>query len=93
MQYQQITIAVGALAGVLALIWILQRILRSGAMRPLSAGRLRVVQSVALDPRRRVVLLQCDGAEVLVLTGGPADLLLSAPITLGPNAGHRGQPA
>ena len=92
MQFQQITIAVGTLAGVLALIWAIQRVLRSGTLRPLSAGRLCVLQSVALDPRRRVILLQCDGTEMLLLTGGPADLLLSAPITLRPNVDHRGQP-
>jgi flagellar biogenesis protein FliO len=79
--FQQIAMAAGALSVVLALIWLAHRAVRSGALGLAPSGRLRVVQSVALDARRRVVLLQCDGMEVLLLTGGTADLLLSAPIT------------
>jgi len=48
-------------------------------MTPLSvrqATRLRVVQSVALDSHRRVVLLAYDERECLVLVGGGADLVL-----------------
>lgn len=78
--FQQIMIALGALSGVMMLIWAGQRLLRSSMFRAPSTGRLRVLQMVALDPRRRVVLLQCDGAELLLLTGGPSDLLLSKPL-------------
>jgi flagellar protein FliO/FliZ len=79
--FQQIALAAGALSVVLALIWLSNRAVRSGVLglAPPS-GRLRVLQSVALDAKRRVVLLQCDGMEVLLLTGGPADVLLSAPL-------------
>jgi flagellar protein FliO/FliZ len=38
--------------------------------------RIAVEEAVALDSRRRVVLLRCDGRRLLVLTGGPADLVL-----------------
>jgi flagellar protein FliO/FliZ len=80
--FQQIVFAAGALFLVLALIWLAHRAARSGVLGPVASGRLRVVQSVALDARRRVVLLQCDGMDMLLLTGGPADLLLSTPMTL-----------
>jgi flagellar protein FliO/FliZ len=31
---------------------------------------------LALDARRRVIILRCDGREVLLLTGGPQDVCL-----------------
>ena len=38
--------------------------------------RLRVVETLALDPRRRLMLLDCAGCEMVVLVGGGNDLLL-----------------
>lgn len=85
MQTHELTLGASALLLVLAAIWLIQRFLRPGGLiRATQGGRLRLVQSIALDPRRRVTLLQCDGVAVLLLTGGPADLVLSAPVTLAP---------
>lgn len=75
-------LALGALASVLALIWALAAAARRFGLAPAArtacAGGvgLAVAASVALDPRRRAVLLRCGGGHVLVLTGGPQDLLL-----------------
>jgi flagellar protein FliO/FliZ len=75
-----LALAVASLSGVLGLIWLIQRGLRLGGVarfRPGPAtGRLRVVQSLPIDSRRRLVLLACDDREVLVLTGGPTDVPL-----------------
>ncbi len=65
--------ATGALAAVLLLAWGSARMLRgsplaAGAARP--GRRLRLEEVLALDPRRRLLLLSCDGREMLVLTGG-----------------------
>lgn len=79
---QQIAIALAALSAVLALIWAVQHFLRGGMLRNSSTGRLRILQMIALDPKRRVILMQCDGNELLVLTGGQNDLLLSTPVIL-----------
>lgn len=38
--------------------------------------RLAVVESLALDNRRRLILIRKDGAEHLLLVGGSADLLV-----------------
>jgi len=72
------TLGVAALCFVLLLIWGATRLARAtGLARPaLGSGRLRLVQTLALDPRRRVVLLDCDGRELLLLTGGPNDVSL-----------------
>lgn len=84
MQTHELSLGAMALLLVLAGIWLIQRFLRPGGLiRATPSGRLVLVQSLALDPRRRVMLLQCDGATVLLLTGGPADVLLSAPVMLG----------
>ncbi len=70
--------AVAALAAVLALIWLTGRLARFGGMaqRP-SASRMLVVQDViALDGRRRLHLVACEGRRVLLLTGGAQDIVV-----------------
>ena len=68
--------AAGALAAVVLLIWLLSRGLRRGGLAPREGRRLAVQEVLALDPRRRLLLLRCDGREVLVLTGGAQDAVL-----------------
>ncbi len=87
MQTHSLWLAALALGLVLALIWLLQlaltRMRAPAALaawlpRPPHAARLRVVERLSLDPRRRVLLLACDGREAWVLVGGPNDVLLGA---------------
>lgn len=68
--------AAAALVGVLALIGLAARVLRRSPLAARASGRVVVTDSVALDARRRVVVVRCDGREVLVLIGGPADLVI-----------------
>ena len=71
-----ITQAVGALGAVLLLIWgvaLLAR-RRGAALGP--AGRLGIRSACAIDPRRRLVLITCDGREALLLTGPAGDQFL-----------------
>ena len=68
--------AAGALAAVVLLIWLIARGLRTGGLAPREGRRLAVQEVLALDPRRRLLLLRCDGREVLVLTGGAQDAVL-----------------
>ena len=67
--------AAAALAGVLGLVLLGGRLLRASGFAPAArAGtRLALQESLALDPRRRLVLVRCDGREVLLLTGGAQD--------------------
>lgn len=72
-----------ALVFVLGLIglfaWAARRFSQSGRlwqMRPGQAQRLRLVESLPLDPRRRVVLLRMDDTEHLVLLGASTELVL-----------------
>lgn len=77
--WQGLAQAAAALGVVLLLIWGAARALRAsplaaGAQRP--GRRLHLAESLAIDPRRRVLLIRCDGREALVLTGGGQDVLL-----------------
>ncbi|MCA3360072.1 MAG: flagellar biosynthetic protein FliO [Roseomonas sp.] len=66
-----------ALLFVLGLILLLARLLRATGLAPQTSGqRLKLQETLALDARRRVIILRCDGREVLLLTGGPQDLCL-----------------
>lgn len=64
------------------------RLLRGpGAAAPVR--RLRIVEQLALDPRRRLVLIRHDGEEHLILLGPGGDVALGA----GPaRAGEGGAP-
>ena len=63
--------AAAALGAVLLLVLLAGRLLRQTRFaRPAGgAGRLRVEEVLALDPRRRLLLVRCDGRSVLLLTG------------------------
>lgn len=68
--------AAGALAAVVVLIWLVSRGLRAGGLASRQGRRLVLQEVLALDTRRRLLLLRCDGREVLVLTGGAQDAVL-----------------
>ena len=65
--------AAAALGPVPALILLAARFARRSGLAPQGGGRLKVEQSVALDARRRLVLVRCDARAVLLLTGGGQD--------------------
>ena len=71
---------IAALAAVLALVLLAGRIARLGGWAPRVGGgatrRLRLEESLALDSRRRIQLVNCDGRSLLVMTGGTNDLVI-----------------
>jgi flagellar protein FliO/FliZ len=73
-----IVTAFGALAAVLTLVWLATKAARWGGLAPRVAGgrRLMVQDALALDARRRLTLVRCDGRTVLLLTGGAQDLVV-----------------
>ena len=74
------TVAVGmiALIGVLALIGLLGKLLQATGWRatPRTGRTLVVRETIALDPRRRLHLIECANRQVIVLTGGNQDLVV-----------------
>jgi len=65
-----------ALIGLVA--WLMRRF--GPSMRMGRAGRLGVVETIALDNRRRLVLIRRDKVEHLVLLGNSGDLVIEAGI-------------
>jgi flagellar protein FliO/FliZ len=71
--------ASAALLAVLALIAGGARLLRARSWlgQPRSGtGRLTLRESMALDPKRRLHLVQCGSRQVVLLTGGAQDLVV-----------------
>lgn len=65
-----------ALAGVIGLILLARRaaVLLPGLIPPAgAAGPLRLEQALALDARRRLLLVRCGPRRLLLLTGGAQD--------------------
>jgi flagellar protein FliO/FliZ len=76
MTFETLIAAIGSLVLVLGLVLMAQRAARWGGLVPRGGGRLALVEAVALDPRRRLSLVRCDGRHVLVLTGGAQDVVV-----------------
>jgi flagellar protein FliO/FliZ len=75
---QSAWIIASALAVIVALILTAKRLFQAGVWRssPRTARTLVVRESIALDPRRRVHLVQCGQRQVVLLTGGAQDLVV-----------------
>ena len=48
----------------------------SGAVAAIPGARLAVEQACSIDSKRRLVVARCDDQRILLLTGGPADLVV-----------------
>jgi flagellar protein FliO/FliZ len=71
--------ALAALIAVLFLIGLAARFARTGmfGFRPqLGSRTLAIEEAVALDSRRRLVLVRCADGHVLLLTGGTNDVVV-----------------
>ena len=84
---------VAALVFVLALIglfaWLLRRF--GPSMRLGRAGRLGLVETIAIDSRRRLLLVRRDQTEHLLLIGGTRDLVIETGIRAASEPGQRGR--
>ncbi len=74
-----------ALIGMLA--WAARRfgLAQTTARLPGQPRRLQIVEAIALDSRRRLVLVRRDDTEHLLLTGGPNDVTVESGIKAPPN--------
>lgn len=74
--------ALGAvIVGIVLVLWLLK--LLSGATGNMARGRnkrLSVVDSLALDPKRQLLIVRRDNVEHLILTGGPQDVVVETGI-------------
>jgi len=66
------------LIGVVGLLLLAGRLLRPAGFQPIQAGdRLLVArETLALDQRRRLHRVRCGRQDLLLLTGGPNDVVI-----------------
>jgi flagellar protein FliO/FliZ len=78
MTTQSALLVVGVLTGVIALILAATRLFQFSLWRtqPRSGRTLVLRESIAIDPRRRVHLVQCGQRQVILLTGGGQDVVV-----------------
>ena len=79
MSIHDVLTTLAALAAVIVMILLARYgagLVRLGPRRGPTAGILSLDASLSLDPRRRLSLIGCQGHQLLLLTGGPTDVLL-----------------
>ena len=84
--YLRFLAALAFVLGLIALLAWAARRWRLGATPPGSARRLALLEVLPLDPRRKLVLVRCDGREYLLLLGQDGNRLIAG----GPGAAARG---
>lgn len=68
--------AVAALAAVIGFILVAARFARTRVLPRPEGTSMAVSEVIALDTGRRLHLVRCAGRDVLLLTGGPQDLVV-----------------
>ena len=71
------------IVGIVLVLWLLK--LLQGATGRATRGRnrrLAVVESLALDPKRQLLIIRRDNVDHLILTGGPQDLVIETGIAV-----------
>jgi flagellar protein FliO/FliZ len=70
--------AVAALVVVLALVWLGARAARLTGLAPRPSGAriLALQDAIALDSRRRLLVVRCGAQDVVLLTGGGQDVVV-----------------
>jgi hypothetical protein len=64
-------------------VWLLKVVFNaSGNIARGRNRRLSVVDSLALDPKRQLLIIRRDNVEHLILTGGPQDVVIEAGIAI-----------
>jgi flagellar protein FliO/FliZ len=78
MTTQSAFLVIGVLTGVIALILAATRLFQFSLWRsqPHPGRILALRESIVIDPRRRIHLVQCGQRQVILLTGGGQDLVI-----------------
>lgn len=74
--YARFVAALAFVLGLIALLAWAARRFRLGQASPGAARRLAVIETLPLDPRRKLVLARCDQREYLLLLGQDGNRLI-----------------
>ncbi len=69
------------------LAFVLRYVSTQGLLMPLGkkqARRLQIIESLALDNKRRVVIMRCDGREHLLLLNASQDIVVDTNLPASP---------
>jgi flagellar biogenesis protein FliO len=83
--FARLIFATGTVGGLLALLaFVLKGFAARGVGFSLSKGkrRIRVLETLPIDTRRRLVLIRCDETEHLLLLGGAQDCVVKSALAL-----------
>lgn len=82
MDSAQLMKMVAALALVLSLMGMLALVMRKinngGTVMPLSRRRLKLVETLPLDPRRKLAIVRCDDVEHLLILGTNGETVIES---------------
>lgn len=65
-----------SLMGLLALV--MRRINNGGTVMPMSRRRLKLVETLPIDPRRKLAIIRCDDREHLVILGTNTETVIES---------------
>jgi flagellar biogenesis protein FliO len=83
--YLNAALMLGATLGAILLLARLLQSLRAGhglrgltrSQAPLAARRISIEETCPVDAKRRLLLVRCEEQRILILTGGPTDLVVA----------------
>lgn len=76
MKFTAALLFVLSLMGLLALV--MRRINNGGGVMPLSRRRLKLVETLPLDPRRKLAIVRCDDQEHLLILGTNGETVIES---------------
>jgi flagellar protein FliO/FliZ len=77
----RLMLALSVVAGLLALMALALKYIASGKLsitKMASARRLKLIETLPLDTRRRLAIIRCDGREHLLLLGSGQDIVVES---------------
>ncbi|QQG35860.1 MAG: FliO/MopB family protein [Micavibrio aeruginosavorus] len=75
-----------SLMGLLALA--MRRINNGGTVMPLARRRLKVVETLPLDPRRKLAIVRCDNREHLLILGTNTETVIESGLKAPQDSGN-----
>jgi flagellar protein FliO/FliZ len=80
--WARVVLACAVVAALLALMGMILKYIKLRGFKipgtPDDSRRLHIVESLMIDPRRRLVIVRCDGVEHLLLLGANEDIVVAA---------------
>lgn len=78
-QLIKMTLALAVVLSLMALLaLVMRRINNGGSVMPLSKRRLKLIETLPLDPRRKLAIVRCDDKEHLLILGTNTETVIES---------------